>query len=114
MIIRFADRAPPTTLLCSPPHVVRVVLPWVGFDELVETAFDQIRHYSSTDVAVSLRLLRALNDIALTARDAKARATLAEQGRRIVDGCKVTLGVEDIARLTTRLSPLVGRAVATS
>jgi uncharacterized membrane protein len=112
LIIRFADRAAPVTLLCSPPHVVRVVLPWVTLNELVETAFDQIRHYSSTDVAVSLRLLRALDDIALTARDAKARANLAQQGRRIVEGCNATLGVEDMARLTARFSPLVARAAA--
>ena len=42
------------------------VIPWIGFDRLLEAAFEQIRMYSKSDVAVSLRLLRALGDIAAT------------------------------------------------
>src|SRR6516162_2284167 len=35
-----------------------------GFDGLLDTAFEQIRHYAVADIAVSLRLMRAFNDIA--------------------------------------------------
>jgi len=44
--------------------VVRVVVPWIGTESLLDTAFEQIRHYASADIAVSLRIMRALDDIA--------------------------------------------------
>jgi uncharacterized membrane protein len=47
-------------VLYDPPGAVRVVIPWIGFDRLLEAAFEQIRLYSKSDVAVSLRLLRGL------------------------------------------------------
>ncbi len=44
ILIRFVGREPPLSLLCAPPHVVRVVVPWIGTDGLLDTAFEQIRH----------------------------------------------------------------------
>ena len=41
---------------------------WIDLDGLLDTAFEQLRHYAAADVAVSLRLLRAFNDIALVAQ----------------------------------------------
>ena len=75
ILIRWVGRAPPASLLCDPPHVVRVIIPWIDFDHLLDTAFEQIRHYAVNDIAVSLRLLRALGDLAATTddeRDARA------------------------------------------
>ena len=110
LMIRWVGRAPPASLLCSPPHVVRVVLPWISREELLETAFDQIRHYSSSDVAVSLRLLRALGDIASVAPDAALGPILADYGARIVEGCRAHLSKADLRRLDNRLAPLQGPA----
>ena len=90
--------------------MVRVVLPWISREELLETAFDQIRHYSSSDVAVSLRLLRALGDIATVAPDAALRPILADYGTRIVNGCRAHLSEADLRRLDDRLAPLQGPA----
>jgi len=42
--------------LSDPPHVVRVIIPWIDFDHLLDTAFEQIRHYAVNDIAVSLRV----------------------------------------------------------
>src|SRR5450631_2738794 len=69
ILIRFVSRNVPDSLLCDPPHVVRVIVPWIEVESLLDTAFEQIRHYSVADIAVSLRLLRALDDIALTSGD---------------------------------------------
>jgi uncharacterized membrane protein len=110
LMIRWVGRAPPASLLCSPPHVVRVVLPWISREELLETAFDQIRHYSSSDVAVSLRLLRALGDIASVAPDAALGPILDDYGARIVEGCRAHLSKADLRRLDNRLAPLQGPA----
>ena len=70
------SRKPPVSLLCDPPHVVRVIVPWIEFEGLLDTAFEQIRHYAASDMAVSLRLLRALDDIASTCHDAGIIAPL--------------------------------------
>jgi uncharacterized membrane protein len=85
---------------------VRVVIPWIGFDRLLGAAFDQIRLYSKSDVAVSLRLLRALGDIAGTTADPEYRRSLADRGRRVVAGCAEKLGDEELQALRVRLDAL--------
>ncbi len=60
ILIRFASREPPQDLLYDPPGIVRASIGWIHFERLLDAAFEQIRMYSKTDVAVSLRLLRAL------------------------------------------------------
>ena len=57
------------------------------FRGLLDTAFEQIRHYAVADVAVSLTLMRAYNDIAKTAPHADLRASLLERARRVAAGC---------------------------
>ncbi len=106
ILIRWASRASPATLISDPPYVVRVVLPWIDFDHLLDTAFEQIHHYSVSDVAVSLRLLRALNDLAATIDDERMREKLALRGRRIVANCATRLDLGDVKRLKDRLAPL--------
>jgi uncharacterized membrane protein len=110
LLIRWVAREAPQTFLASPPHVLRVVLPWVTTEQLLETAFDQIRHYASSDVAVSLRLLRALDDISWTTEDQTLRLCLSELGGRIVQGAKAELGSKDVERLEARASTLGDRA----
>lgn len=75
ILIRVALREPPEPLLYDPPGVVRVSLPWLSFDRLVESAFEQIQLYAKSDVAVSLRMLRALGDIAAAIPDPDGGAT---------------------------------------
>ena len=60
ILIRWLGRAPPASVLFDPPHVPRVLVPWISVDGMLDTAFEQIRHYAASDVAVSLRLLRAI------------------------------------------------------
>jgi uncharacterized membrane protein len=106
MLIRFASREEAASLRYDPPGTLRVCIPWPGFDPLVDAAFDQIRLYSKADVAVSLRMLRALGDIAATIPDPAVQQTLAERGRRIVAGCAEELGEEEVGKLRVRLSAL--------
>lgn len=106
ILIRFASREEAASLRYDPPGVLRVSIPWPGFERLVDSAFDQIRLYSRADVAVSLRMLRALADIATTIPDPEAQQVLAERGRRIVAGCAEQLSAEDLEQLRLRLSAL--------
>ena len=114
ILIRWAGRAPPAALLSDPPHVVRVIMPWIDFDHLLDTAFEQIRHYSVSDVAVSLRLLRALDDLAATIDDERMRERLVLRGQRIVAGCATCVDASDVKRLEGRLVGLEARAPATT
>src|SRR5271157_5209314 len=106
ILIRFASREPPEDLLYDPPGIVRASIGWIHFERLLEAAFEQIRMYSKTDVAVSLRLLRALGDIAASTPDPEFRRILGEQGVRTVAGCAEKLGEEEMRELRVRLAAL--------
>ena len=106
ILIRWVERLPPESLLFSPPHVVRVVLPWIDLEGLLNTAIEQIRAYATGDAAVSLRLLRLLQDVAATVDDAGLRRSFVERGLRVVEGCRARLPADDLARLEQRQAVL--------
>ena len=109
ILIRFIGRNAPVSMLCSPPHVVRVIVPSIGIENLLDTAFEQIRHYSMADVAVSLRLLRAYDDIASTCAEPRILESLIARGRRVVSGCAERLGPDHLENLRQRLCSLEAR-----
>ena len=106
VLIRFASRELPPHLFYDPPGVLRVSLNWIGVEPLLDSAFEQIRMYAKGDVAVSLRLLRALGDIATATRDIAFRRAIYERGKRIMEGCAEKLGEEELRSLLARLSAL--------
>ncbi|MBC8101473.1 MAG: DUF2254 domain-containing protein [Cytophagales bacterium] len=106
ILIRFASREPMSTLFYDPPGVLRVHIPWLDFDRLIGSAFEQIRLYARTDVAVNLRLLRALTDIASTTTIPEYHWALAAQGRRVFTGCASSLDEDQTAELRLRLTAL--------
>jgi uncharacterized membrane protein len=116
ILIRFASREPAEQLLFDPPGVVRVSIAWIGFDRLLESAFEQVRIYAKGDMAVSLRLLRALGDIAATTQNPNYREALIAMARRIVAGCaekltsaemrEIRLRAETLESAITALEPL--------
>ena len=112
ILIRFASREPPPSLLYDPPGVMRVSMEWIDFDRLQDSAFDQIRLYSRADYAVSLRILRAFGDIASATMEPGFRRTLVERGRRVVAGCAETIGEEAMADMRARLARLEASAEA--
>jgi uncharacterized membrane protein len=106
ILIRFASREEPASLLYEPPGRLRVSIRWPGFERLVDAAFDQIRLYARADVAVSLRMLRALGDIVSTIPDPVVQQALADRGRRIVTGCAEQLDEDELGELRLRLATL--------
>jgi uncharacterized membrane protein len=114
VIIRWAGRAPPQTYLHGPPHVLRVVVQWIDFDGLMDTAFEQIRHYSESDIAVSLRLLRAFDDIAVAGLPSKEQQSLMRRAQRVIDGCVQKLPEGDLLKLRRRFERLETRISAQS
>jgi uncharacterized membrane protein len=114
ILIRFASRESAPHVFYDPPGTLRVKINWTDFDHLLDSAFEQIRIYAKGDVAVSLRLLRALGDIATTTRDTAFHRAIQERGKRIVEGCAGKLGEEELRSLRVRLSALEKLAVAPS
>jgi uncharacterized membrane protein len=108
VVIRYASRQPPDELLFDPPGVIQVSLGWIQFPRLLDAAFEQIRMYAKTDLAVSLRLLRALGDIAASTPDPEYRRILVDRGRRVVAGCAEKLGEDELSELRLRQESLAG------
>jgi uncharacterized membrane protein len=46
IMIVWTSRAAPPSCLYAPPYVLRVVVPWISYEGLLDTAFEQIRHYA--------------------------------------------------------------------
>jgi uncharacterized membrane protein len=107
ILIRFVSRETPPEMLYDPPGVFRAHVDWIDFERLLDSAFDQIRLYSRSDVAVNLRLLRALGDIASTTADAAFRHILRDRARRIVEGCAAHLTEEEMRPLRARAAALL-------
>ncbi len=106
ILIRYGTREPLNSIIYDPPGVIRVSVPWLGFDRLLDSAFEQIRLYAKSDIAVNLRMLRALGDIATTVPDVSLKVMLAERGQRIVDGCSAKFEEAEMAELRQRLAKL--------
>jgi uncharacterized membrane protein len=106
ILIRWLGRTAPSSHYYHPPHVLRLVIPWIDFTGLLDLAFEQIRHYSVADAAVSLRLMRALGDIASTVDEPTIRRALHERGHQLLAGCTGRLQMGDLERLKQRLSRL--------
>jgi uncharacterized membrane protein len=106
ILICWIGRIPPESRMFNPPHVLRVVLPWIDLGGLLDTAVEQIRAYATTDAAVSLRLLRLLHDVSVTVEDDALRGLLADRGVRVMEGCRGRLPPGDLTRLEQRLEVL--------
>jgi uncharacterized membrane protein len=106
IIICWAGRMPPPSHYYAPPHVLRLFVPWISFDGLLDTAFEQIRHYAAADVAVSLRLIRAFHDIASTTQHIDMRATLLARAQRVAVGCVGHLPKDELVKVQERLAAL--------
>ncbi len=110
ILIRWMGRVPPHSFYYDPPHVLRVAVPWIDLDGLLDLAVEQIRHYAESDAAVSLRLIRALSDMRVAVDDPEIAARLVERGRKIVAACAGQVQADDLDRLSLRLRRLEGGA----
>jgi uncharacterized membrane protein len=106
IMIRFASRDPVEPLFFDPPGVVRVSMPWITFEGLLKSAFEQIRLYAKGDVAVSLRLVRAFIDVASTTQNPDHRKSLVEMGKGVVAGCAEKLTENELRDLRLRQKSL--------
>jgi uncharacterized membrane protein len=92
--------------------VGRVSIRWIDSERLLDSAFEQIRMYSKSDVAVSLRLLRGYGDIATATPSDAVRRMVFDRAKRVVDGCAERIGAEELKPLLIRLTDIQKLAFA--
>ena len=73
---------------------------------MLDLTFEQIRHYAAADLAVNLRLLRAMGDIAATTQRYDVHRALAARARILVERAAEHMVAVDAARLRQRLATL--------
>lgn len=103
VLIYFCSHNPTDQMHTDTDGKVFVTIPWLDFERLVDSAFEQIRMYGKTDVAVNLRLLRALGDIAQIVPDKSIRFVLAERGRKILSTCAKHLEEDEMTEMKRRM-----------
>lgn len=106
ILIHFAGRESFENLLYDPPGTLRVSVPPLDLERLVDTAFEQIRMYAKSDLVVTLRILRALGDIAQVCPDPDIRAFLSERAARVLQGASEKLTEDELREVRQRLTAL--------
>lgn len=76
ILCRLAERQTPTRTRADAHGGVRLFMRVPTFAEFVETAFNQIREYGQSDVAVTLRLLETLTRLGERVQDSQQRTVL--------------------------------------
>jgi uncharacterized membrane protein len=102
---RLAERQFPSAYRYDNDQKLRVIAEPVAFEQLIDTAFNQIRHYGKSDVAVTLRLLKAIAQIASHTHHPRNQLALEQQAEMILQGSREGLSqqrdqqmVEDLYR----------------
>jgi len=113
ILMRASMREPPTTALRDPDGRVRVTLRRTSFPRLLDVAFSQIRHYGKADVAVPLRLMRLLSELAAAIPYAPYAVAILQQARRLAAACAHEFPDAERDELNERLGA-VEQVVATT
>ena len=91
---RLAQRDFPSPYRYDDEQNLRVIVEGVTFEGLVDTAFNQIRQYSKSDVAVTIRLLEAIACIATYTRNSKQREALRRHAEMILNSSREQISQE--------------------
>lgn len=96
-LVTLAGREAPRTARTGGGGHVRVIFPAPRFEDLVEVAFAQIRHFGASDFVVAAHLARMLGEIARVAPPGR-RSPLARQARLVVASAREQIAIpEDLA-----------------
>jgi len=112
LLVRVAGREPRPAATYHPPGVLRVAFHPVPFAKLLDCAFEQIVHYGKTDAAVTLRVLRALGDIASATRDTTHLEAVRACARKVAKVCTGHLPEATAENVAERLARVERLTVA--
>lgn len=87
--------------------ILRVIAPSADFSDMLNTALNQIRHYSSSEPTITSRLLNMLNEVAFATDDPDRRGLLWKHALMIVRGADRNIHEPyDRQRVNQRLTTL--------
>ncbi|MEG4350136.1 DUF2254 family protein [Microcoleus sp. LAD1_D3] len=91
---RLAQRDFPSPYRYDDEQNLRVIVEGVTFEGLVDAAFNQLRQYSKSDVAVTIRLLEAIACIATYTHNSKQREALRRHAEMILNSSREQISQE--------------------
>jgi uncharacterized membrane protein len=97
LLVQLAQRSP-----LPARHGEGVVVPQTTHGDLIDLCFEQLRQYTRTDMAVSLRIMRVLGEVASVTRHEGARRRLALHARLIDEAMRAAFAAEDCEELGRR------------
>ncbi len=110
-LVRIADRPIPGPRRYDSAGRLRVVANPVTFEGLVNTAFDQIRHYGAADTAVTIRMLEILAMVMHHTDMPTRQEALLRQARMIARASEREIAeLEDRATIAARYQDVVAAA----
>lgn len=102
LLIRAGRRGPPRATWEVGSGVV--VVPAVRYSDLVDLAFDQLRQYGRSDLAIALRQLKALGDVAECIEHREGLQRISRQARDIDRALHAVFPDEDLSELERRVA----------
>jgi uncharacterized membrane protein len=109
ILIMAARLEPPPGFILDEKAILRLVRRTTSFSRLLTIAFDQISPYGKGDMAVSLRLMRALQDISSVTRYPPYLAAIREHAQRTFRTCTACFAEEDCTELRDPLAAIEQR-----
>lgn len=100
---------PPVSRVFDEGGCLRITRRQTSFPRLLEIAYNQIGPYGKNDMAVSLRLMRALQDISTVIDHKPYLEAIKKQARRVAHACQASFLAEDCQELMDRLAILERR-----
>jgi uncharacterized membrane protein len=100
LLVRVASRRP------APAWVDGVSLPITTHARLIDLAFLQLRQYGKTDMAVALRMMRVLGEVAPLMPEGEARRRVEEHAHLLETSVRAAFPAEDCGELDRRVQIL--------
>jgi uncharacterized membrane protein len=110
LLILATQLEPPTSRIYDDNATVRLLRRQTSFPRLLEIAYDQISPYGKGDMAVSLRLMRALHDISGVTNYPPYLDALRTRAQRIAKACSTCFPEEQCTQLIERLVVIESRS----
>jgi uncharacterized membrane protein len=109
LLLLAATLEPPTSRSFDNNGVVRIMRRQTSFPRLLDIAYNQIAPYGQADMAVSLRLMRALHDISGVTNYGPYLTAIRKHGERVVRACRAHFDEDDCKELMERWTTIETR-----
>jgi uncharacterized membrane protein len=106
LLARIATRPDPRARLADASGTVHLVFRTTTFERVLDLALNQLRQYARGDMAVTLRLVRALAEVARFTHDRERLAALRKQAELVTVGCSAAFLDADREELVSRKDAL--------